>query len=281
MNKRDRCWKRERMGERECVEEKTPLKPHFVLIHGISGGSWCWYKLKSMMYNSGYMVTCIDLKGAGIDPSDPNTILSFDEYNKPLLDFLSSLPNNQKVILVGHSAGGLSVTQATHKFPDKISLAVYVAATMLKNGFLTEQDVKDGVPDLSEYGDAYDLQFALGVNQPPTSATVKKELQRKVIYPMAPPEDYILASMLLRPGPINALQSARFPEGNECIEKVPRVYIKTKYDKVVKPEQQDNMIAKWPPSHVYVLETDHSPNFSSPFALFGIFVKIATSIGCI
>lgn len=48
-----------------------------------------------------------------------------------------------QVILVGHSAGGLSVTQATHKFPDKISLAIYVAATMLKNGFVTEQDVKD------------------------------------------------------------------------------------------------------------------------------------------
>lgn len=86
--------------------------------------------------------------------------------------------------------------------------------------------------------------------------------------------------MLLRPGPIYALQSARFPEGNEGIEKVPRVYIKTMYDKVVKPEQQDKMIAKWPPSHVYVLESDHSPNFSSPFALFGLFVKVASSIGC-
>ena len=48
-----------------------------------------------------------------------------------------------QVILVGHSAGGLSVTQATLKFPNKISVAVYVAGTMLKNGLLTEQDVKD------------------------------------------------------------------------------------------------------------------------------------------
>ncbi|KAI3778066.1 hypothetical protein L2E82_07064 [Cichorium intybus] len=265
------------MGEREEI----PLKPpHFVLIHGISGGSWCWYKLKSMMYNSGYMVTCIDLKGAGIHPSDPNTVLSFDEYNQPLLHFLSSLPPHQKVILVGHSAGGLSVTQATRKFPNKISLAVYVAATMLKNGLLTEQDIKDGVPDLSEYGDAFDLEFGLGVNQPPTTATIKKELQRKILYHMSPPEDYTLASMLLRPGPIYALLNAQFPEISEGVEKVPRVYIKTMYDRVVKPEQQDSMISKWPPSHVYSLESDHSPNFSSPFALFGLLVKVAASIGC-
>lgn len=49
----------------------------------------------------------------------------------------------EQVILVGHSAGGLNVTDATYKFPNKISLVVYLAATMLKSGFLTEEDVKD------------------------------------------------------------------------------------------------------------------------------------------
>lgn len=44
---------------------------------------------------------------------------------------------------MGHSAGGLSITQACHKFANKIRLAVYVAATMLKFGFLTDQDHKD------------------------------------------------------------------------------------------------------------------------------------------
>lgn len=47
---------------------------------------------------------------------------------------------------MGHSAGGLSITQACHKFSNKIRLAVYVAATMLKSGFLTEQDLKDVSP---------------------------------------------------------------------------------------------------------------------------------------
>lgn len=45
--------------------------------------------------------------------------------------------------MVGHSAGGLSVTDATHRFPKKVRLAVYLGATMLRNGFVTEQDVKD------------------------------------------------------------------------------------------------------------------------------------------
>lgn len=48
-----------------------------------------------------------------------------------------------QVILVGHSAGGLNATDATYKFSKKISLVVYIAATMLKEGFVDEQDVKD------------------------------------------------------------------------------------------------------------------------------------------
>ncbi|XP_031278857.1 methylesterase 17-like [Pistacia vera] len=267
------------MGDEVNNTQIPPVKPHFVLVHGISGGAWCWYKIRTLMENSGYKVSCIDLKSAGIDPSDANSILSFDDYNKPLIDFMSALPDDEQVILVGHSAGGLSITQATHKFGKKIRLAVYVAATMLKLGFWTDQDAKDGVPDLSEFGDVYELGFGLGGDQPPTSAIVKKEFQRKIIYQKSPLEDSTLAAMLLKPGPILALHSARFSQEKENVDSVPRVYIKTLDDNVVKPEQQDAMIKRWPPSNVYVLESDHSPFFSTPFLLFGLLIKAAASIG--
>ncbi|MCL7049205.1 hypothetical protein MKW94_020723 [Papaver nudicaule] len=116
---------------------------HFVLVHGVGGGSWCWYKIRCLMENSGYKVSCIDLKSAGIDPSDPNKVLKFEDYNQPLVDFLSTIPDHDKIILVGHSAGGLSLTHAILKFGKKIHLAIFIAATMLRLGFWTEQDVKD------------------------------------------------------------------------------------------------------------------------------------------
>ena len=82
--------------------------------------------------------------------------------------------------------------------------------------------------------------------------------------------------MLLKPGPIQALTSARFQEDKtENVEKVPRVYIKTMHDRVVKAEQQEAMIKKWPPSHVYAVDSDHSPFFSAPFVLFGLLLKAA------
>ncbi|KAJ6297125.1 hypothetical protein OIU78_022783 [Salix suchowensis] len=164
-----------------------------------------------------------------------------------------SLSISCNLILVGHSAGGLSVTQATHRFSGKIRLAVYLAATMLKLGFWTDQDIKDGVPDLSSFGDVFQL---------------------------SPQEDSTLAAMLLRPGPILALMSARFKEESDDIDKVKRIFIKTTQDHVVKPHQQEEMIRRWPPSEVYVLDSDHSPFFSTPFLLFGLLIKAAASVGC-
>lgn len=259
----------------------TP-EAHFVLIHGIGGGAWCWYKIKCLMENSGHRVTCLDLVSAGIDQTDPNTVLSFQDYNKPLLEFLQSLEDGQQVILVGHSAGGLSVSDAIHKFGRKIKAAVFVGATMLKWGFASDQDVKDGVPDVSEFGEfneVYDLWFGLGQDHPPTSVLVKKEFQHKLIYHMSPQEDSCLAAMLLKPGPIQALQSATFTE-TEDSNKVPRIYIKTSQDRILKPYQQDAMVKKWQPSEVYTLESDHSPFFSAPLLLIELLVKAATSYVC-
>lgn len=78
-------------------ETETKLKQHFVLVHGISGGAWCWYKIRCLVENSGYKVSCIDLKSAGIDLSDANSVHTFDDYNKPLMEFMSSLPDNEQV----------------------------------------------------------------------------------------------------------------------------------------------------------------------------------------
>ena len=60
------------MGE-EVNMSKTEIamnNPHFVLVHGISAGAWCWYKIRCLVEISGCKVSCIDLKGAGICQSD-------------------------------------------------------------------------------------------------------------------------------------------------------------------------------------------------------------------
>ena len=52
------------------------------------------------------------------------------EYTEPLLDFLASLPPNEKVVLVGHSLGGLNLALAMDKYPEKVAVGVFMATFM-------------------------------------------------------------------------------------------------------------------------------------------------------
>ncbi|KAL4190013.1 hypothetical protein AMTRI_Chr08g209890 [Amborella trichopoda] len=69
---------------------------HFVLIHGACHGAWCWYKITSLLKNAGYKVSAVDLGGAGINMEDADSISSFEEYNRPAMDIVSKIPENEK-----------------------------------------------------------------------------------------------------------------------------------------------------------------------------------------
>ncbi|KAL0322000.1 UNVERIFIED_CONTAM: Methylesterase 10 [Sesamum calycinum] len=105
-------------------------KKHFVLVHGLSHGAWCWYKLVSLLKLQGHKVTALDLGGCGLHPKQLHQISSISDYIQPLLDFLAALPDDQTVILVGHSYGGIPISLAMENFPGKISVAVFVSAYM-------------------------------------------------------------------------------------------------------------------------------------------------------
>ncbi|GMN23322.1 hypothetical protein TIFTF001_000089 [Ficus carica] len=93
--------------------------------------------------------------GAGAGTTDFNTVFTFADYNELLTNFMSSLPSSQKVIVVGQSARGLSVTDVIHKFAEKINLAVYVAADMLKHGYgniSNDEHIYEDVSGMPNFG---------------------------------------------------------------------------------------------------------------------------------
>ncbi|PNX72876.1 polyneuridine-aldehyde esterase [Trifolium pratense] len=98
------------------------------MVHGLSVGAWSWYKLKTQLESVGHKVTALDLAGCGINIQKIEDVDTFAEYAKPLLEFLASLDPNEKVILVGHSFGGVSVALAMEKFPEKIAVGIFLTA---------------------------------------------------------------------------------------------------------------------------------------------------------
>lgn len=111
-------------------EKGMETNKHIVLVHGASHGAWCWYKLFPLLKLAGYQVTALDLGASGINPKHIDDITSISDYLQPLMDFMSSLPRDEKVILVGHSLGGIGISLAMENFPEKVLAAVFVAAYM-------------------------------------------------------------------------------------------------------------------------------------------------------
>ncbi|XP_004514197.1 methyl jasmonate esterase 1-like isoform X2 [Cicer arietinum] len=120
-------------------------KSHFVLIHGASYGAWCWYKVATMLKSIGHNVTTIDMGACGLNTKQVQDICSILDYNEPLMTFMESLPSHEKVILVGHSFGGISISMAMEKFPNKISIAIFAAAFVISENLtyptITQEDL--------------------------------------------------------------------------------------------------------------------------------------------
>ncbi len=62
----------------------------------------------------------------------PRSEVSLDSYVKTVTNILDSQP--EPLILVGHSLGGISISQAAENRPDKVKALVYLCAFLLPSG---------------------------------------------------------------------------------------------------------------------------------------------------
>uniref|UniRef100_A0A453GH74 AB hydrolase-1 domain-containing protein n=1 Tax=Aegilops tauschii subsp. strangulata TaxID=200361 RepID=A0A453GH74_AEGTS len=112
--------------------QTNSVRNHFILVHGLCHGAWCWYKVVTALEAAGHRVTAVDLAASGAHPARVDEVHSFEEYSRPLLDAVAAAPERggERLILVGHSHGGLSLALAMERFPGKVAAAVFAAAAM-------------------------------------------------------------------------------------------------------------------------------------------------------
>ncbi|XP_009383535.2 probable esterase PIR7A [Musa acuminata AAA Group] len=266
--------------EREEMEEERS-KQHFVLVHGIGHGAWCWYKLTALLRSAGHTVTALDLAGSGVHPQRLDEVRSFGDYARPLMEVMASIPPREKVVLVGHSYGGACVALAMERFPEKVLVAVFVAGIMPSPACslarIAEEFFK-GHP-LEAYMDS-----TLVVRKDPLSIcsiSFGYNYLSTRLYQLSPPEDLTLATMLVRPA------SCFLDDANEMMQlteerfgSVRRVFIVCKEDKSTSEAFQLWMIQRSPGAEVMEIEAaDHMVMLSRPRELFRLLVEIAVEHG--
>jgi alpha-beta hydrolase superfamily lysophospholipase len=110
--------------------DSSPPAKHFILIHGLAHGVWCWYKVVAPLRAAGHRVTALDMAASGVHPARLEEVASFEDYSRPLLEAVAAAPDCERLVLVGHSLGGLSVALAMERFPRKVAASVFLTACM-------------------------------------------------------------------------------------------------------------------------------------------------------
>ncbi|KAK7386482.1 hypothetical protein VNO78_26744 [Psophocarpus tetragonolobus] len=250
-------------------------KKHYVLVHGAGHGAWSWYKVKPLLESAGHRVTAVDLAASGINMKKIEDVDTFSQYNKPLLQLLATIPSNKKVILVGHSLGGLNIAHAMEKFPLKVLVGVFLGAfvpdTQHRPSYVLEKYNERTPP--AAWGDTV---FDSTGNK--TTMLFGPQILANKLYQLSPVEDLELAKALVRRSSLfveNLSKQKNFSK--QRYGSVPRVYIVCAKDLAIPLEYQSWMIQNAGFNDVLKIKgADHMAMNSKPEEVFDSLHNIST-----
>ncbi|KAL6961578.1 hypothetical protein U1Q18_039352 [Sarracenia purpurea var. burkii] len=229
-----------------------------------------------MLQSAGHNVTALDMAACGINLEPIEKVCSFYNYSKPLLEFLENYPPDQKVILVGHSLGGLNLAYAMEYYPHKIIAAFFVTAYMTDTthmrSYVIEKSLSGPFPDtrnktICSPGDQ-EVAYYFG------PAFLKESL-----YTLSPESDLELELLLERYDSLylNDLSNKTKPFTQERYGSVPRCFITSQNDSAINITYQKFMIANYPPQPVLqVNNSDHMVMLSQPRNLTNAILQCAS-----
>jgi pimeloyl-ACP methyl ester carboxylesterase len=227
----------------------------FVLVHGSWHGGWCWDSVKALLENQGHRVMAPDLPGHGQDRT-PIAEITLQRYVDRVLAVIDAQP--EPVILVGHSMGGIVITQTAEQRPDKIKTLIYLCAFLPRDG--------QSLLDLGMQDQVSLLLPNLVMREAEGYSTIKEEAIHEIFYADCSAEDAARAQALLGPDPLAPVVTpVQISEAN--FGQIPRVYIECLQDRAVGPSLQKQMVAATPCQQVLSLKSSHSPFLAAPQAL--------------
>ncbi len=243
------------------------MKSNFVLCHGAFSDESAWAYVTPILERAGAAVSLVTLPGH----TDADTA---NAGRVTLADYVAAVEakldaSGAPVILVGHSMGGVAITQTAEENAGKIAALVYLSAYLPENGkslFDYSQDPE------SKLGPNIKLDQEHGVG------TITLETMQAAFFNDTPADLATAALKRLRPEPLQPFVTPVSTTA-EHFGSLPRYYITTLHDRAVGPALQKAMYTAQPVEHVYTLETDHSSYFSQTNQLATALLAIRDSAG--
>jgi len=211
----------------------------------------------------GHQVLAPDLPGHGDDPM-PAAEVTLRGCAEVVSGAVTSA--SEAVVLVGHSFGGVVITQAAEMVPDRIARLVYLSA------YLPGQ--RGSLSRLAAADKANPVSTRLVPSAGGEALLLDRATVPELFYADCPADDVALALRRLRAEPLTPLVSP-VAITEERAGRVPRAYIECLKDQAVPLWLQREMQAARPCSPVLSLPTGHSPFLAAPGELAALLDGLA------
>lgn len=245
------------------IKPTKPMKSTFVLVHGAFASQNAWQFIKPMLEKDGHTVVTLDLPGHG-DDTTPAAKATFDSYVAAVANLVQTQPD--KVVLVGHSMGGMVISAVAEQMPDKLDKLVYLCAYLPKNGEdLQTLGTADG-------GSLIGRNLKLAADY--STASLPDDVAVQVFAGDCSDEIKKLVVTQNRPEPLAPFQ-AKVSLSAEKFGQVPKYYIETLNDQGVGTSLQEKMIAdNGTVKKVYTIATGHTPYWAKPDELAKLLMNL-------
>lgn len=232
----------------------------FVLVHGVWHGGWCWSRVARILRARGHRVTAPTQTGLGERAHLLSPDITIGTFVEDIVQHLH-FEDLHQVVLVGHSFGGIPVTGAADKVPERIAKLVYLDAIMLDSG----ETWLDLLPEeIARDRSALAQTSSGGLSLPPGAPDS---------FGLSDPADAAFVASRLTPHPFKTFTTAldlKNPIGNN----LPAAYIECT-DPPYRPAAIALQRARklgWP---VEKIATGHDAMVSAPEALADLLEKLA------
>jgi pimeloyl-ACP methyl ester carboxylesterase len=105
----------------------------FVLAHGSWHGGWCWKKVADRLRAKGHAVYTPSYTGMGDRAHLLSKDITINTFAEDLVQVIQS-EELSNVILVGHSFGGVPISGAADRVPEKIARLDYLDSVVVESG---------------------------------------------------------------------------------------------------------------------------------------------------
>ena len=279
-------------------------KPVFVLVHGGWHSHFAWHKVTPILKAHGFEVLTPDLPGAGANAPSPASLgrrpfdaVAFAAEPSPVAEVTQAQRTQAvvalvteaaslgdgRVVLVGHSAGGMTISAVAERVPALLHAVVYVAGFMVPGGvplmaMLQHESFAPALAPKLFVGDP----LAIGATRinPQSTEQAYRSLLQASFYGDVSESDVSQALAQLHCDESNAAALAPSDITPQGFGRVPRHYVRCTQDCAVPLNAQDHMIAAADAALggktiVHTLKSSHSPFLSQPVALSKILAGIA------